>query len=318
MRRAGHGLNRKEVKMMEFMLDDFLSPESTVTSLLSSSGHLRSSLRPPEHNTTVRYRDKNYDSASAALDAYISDFERSRHGSEALTGTLVLQPKLPSTPRRARLGMLRNKDVLRERLTDQELDFLNLPVSSLRHRSNRDRVSMTTDELLSILISADLSPTNTDELLLRPPAAPDSAAGGGVAEALTGEEMEDHGSRDSSSVQKQPGPVEALKQMLFRLQSVESELQRRQQQQQQASAAPELPEGLKTPEKQRPDVELQGFPGSPSLHRALHHLNRLKLLVEEPTENPRMKEEEEEKDEDEGRYSSSSADGLISSQSKPS
>lgn len=45
------------------MVGDFLSPESTVTSLLSSSGHLRSSLLVPEHNTTVRYRDK-VDSAS--------------------------------------------------------------------------------------------------------------------------------------------------------------------------------------------------------------------------------------------------------------
>lgn len=35
-----------------------LSPESTVTSLLSRSGHLRSSLVVPEHNTAFRYRDK--------------------------------------------------------------------------------------------------------------------------------------------------------------------------------------------------------------------------------------------------------------------
>ncbi|KAL3057960.1 hypothetical protein OYC64_010184 [Pagothenia borchgrevinki] len=62
-----------------------LSPESTVTSLLSSSSHLRSSLLAPEHNSTFRYRDKNYTSASAALDAYISDFERSR-SSQFVTG----------------------------------------------------------------------------------------------------------------------------------------------------------------------------------------------------------------------------------------
>lgn len=35
-----------------------LSPESTVTSLLSRSGHLQSSLMGPEHNTTFRFRDK--------------------------------------------------------------------------------------------------------------------------------------------------------------------------------------------------------------------------------------------------------------------
>lgn len=47
---------------------------------------------------------------------------------------------------------------------------------------------------------------------------------------------------------KQPGPVEALKQMLFRLQAVEAELQR----QQQASVAPTLTDRLQaeTPVKQ--------------------------------------------------------------------
>ena len=53
-----------------------------------------------------------------------------------------------------------------------------------------------------------------------------------------------------------------------------------------------------------------------SVLRALYHLSRLKLLVEEPRE--KYREEELEKDEDEGRYSSSSADGLICTQEKPS
>lgn len=147
---------------MESTVDDFLSPESTVTSLLSSSGHLRSILRPPEHNDTFRYRDKDYGSASAALDAYIADFDRSRQNSEASTGKLVLEQHRPSTPSRARP---RNKDVLRERLTDQELDFLNLPVSSLRHRSNRDRLSMTTDELLSIPNDGSMPVTHTSAFI---------------------------------------------------------------------------------------------------------------------------------------------------------
>ena len=40
------------------MDSDFVSPESTVTTLLSSSGHLKSSLLPPELNTSFRYRDQ--------------------------------------------------------------------------------------------------------------------------------------------------------------------------------------------------------------------------------------------------------------------
>ncbi|XP_068430538.1 lung adenoma susceptibility protein 2 [Clinocottus analis] len=557
---------------------DCLSPESTVTSLLSSSGHLRSSLLVPEHNTTFRYRHKDYNSASAALDAYITDFERSRQDSAPHTGRLLLPQRPPSTPRKLTLSALRNRDVLRERLTDRELDFLNLPVSSLHHRVNRDRLSMTTNELLSIpydgsmpvthtsafiqglqsqsessepcfsssrppnitwdrlgsshgapqlnhhhhhlppprssrcrerpgaatlnphvdissvsfhcpsvhrtagsewaepssflhlphwftsnktdmdcsgissvpdmnypawvqrcdlsetapltesegwgdhgvcppavprngppswvaelegddpnqtpsqvdsqqalrdlrlqfaeqisLLSAErgsadvmdslfrdnrmesliqkadqvlnslayssgevdgpadpvrptacveeaVSPVSTAELLLSSPhrrafAWSSAAASGGAAEAppLQGAQAWDSGLH-GNSVFKQPGPVEALKQMLFRLQAVEAELQRRHP----APEAPTLAVGLQS-EEQRPEGEaaLQRVPGGPSLQRAMHHLSRLKMLVEEPREK-RAEEEEEERDEDEGRYSSSSADGLICTPQKPS
>uniref|UniRef100_A0A8C4EM51 Uncharacterized protein n=1 Tax=Dicentrarchus labrax TaxID=13489 RepID=A0A8C4EM51_DICLA len=104
------------------LVGDFLSPESTVTSLLSSSGHLRSSLLAPEHNTTFRYRNKVH-----------SAFARF---------------------------------FLRERLTDRELDFLNLPVSSLHHIGNRDRLSMTTDELLSIPYDGSMPVTHTSAFIL--------------------------------------------------------------------------------------------------------------------------------------------------------
>lgn len=38
--------------------EESLSPESTVTSLLSSSGRLKSSLLPPECTTTFRFKNK--------------------------------------------------------------------------------------------------------------------------------------------------------------------------------------------------------------------------------------------------------------------
>ncbi|XP_023253624.1 lung adenoma susceptibility protein 2 [Seriola lalandi dorsalis] len=551
------------------LVGDSLSPESTVTSLLSSSGHLRSSLRPPDHITSFRYRDKDYDSASAALDAYIADFERSCPNSLSLTGRLVLPHGPISRLSRPRVRTLRNRDVLMESLTERELDFLDLPVSSLHHAGNRDRLSMTTDELLSIpydgsmpvthtsafiqgLLSqsgssqphcsssspqhracaglssshanprlnyqhphltrtprrgrpgaatfktlddifsvsslksahraagseraepssllhrpyqftsnkADMecsgmssmpdlkyassvdawiqgcdhskgpslaelklcddhgvlppaaprtgapswlaeledndpdqtcsqvdsqqtlrdlrlqfaeqisllaterkssdiketllrgnkiesliqkadqvlnslslscdgvdypagsvSSVNTEELLLRssshcPSFTLDSAAaaaagGGTLALTLThrGAQTLDCGPH-GNSIWKQPGPVEALKQMLFRLQAVEGKLQGQQA----------LTDGLQTeetPVKQRTEgeAELESFSGGPSLHRALHHLSCLKLLVEEPREKHRQ---EEEKDEDEGRYSSSSADGPTCTQQKRS
>ncbi|XP_037609320.1 lung adenoma susceptibility protein 2 isoform X2 [Sebastes umbrosus] len=575
------------------LVGDCLSPESTVTSLLSSSGHLRSSLLAPQHNTTFSYREKNYDSASAALDAYITDFERSRQNSASLTGRLVLPHSPPSTQSRPRVSTLRNKDVLRERLTDRELDYLNLPVSSLHHRANRDRLSMTTDEMLSIPFDGSMPVTHTSAFIqgllsqsgasqpcfsssrlahrtwdrlgsshgapqlnhhhqhhpnptrmprnsrcrerpgaamlnpdvdissfscyrqsahraarsewadpssslhlphwltsnksdmncsgitsvpdlkypawiqrcdltelplspteselwddhgalpgVLPPAAsrgapswvaeleeddPDrtpaqgdsqqtlrdlrlqfaeqisllaternssdimdtlfrdnriesliqkadrvlsslsqssgeaerladpvisptdcveeavspvkteellrcssshchsftrdsaAAAAGDIAEALTDRGAQARGSvLHRSDMFQQPGPVEALKQMLFRLQAVETELQRKQQ----ASVTPTLAAGPQTEEApvKQPEVEeeLESFPIGPSLQRAMHHLSRLKVLVEEPREKRTdEEEEEEEKDEDEGRYSSSSADGLNSAQQKP-
>lgn len=62
------------------------------------------------HPCLLIYWLQNYDSASAALDAYITDFERSRQNSESLTGRLVLPHSPPSTPSRPRVSMLRNKD----------------------------------------------------------------------------------------------------------------------------------------------------------------------------------------------------------------
>ncbi|XP_034457615.1 lung adenoma susceptibility protein 2 [Hippoglossus hippoglossus] len=525
------------------LVGEFLSPESTVTSLMSNTGRLRSSLLPPEHNSSIRYRNKDYDSASAALDAYIADFESSCQNCRFSAGGLVLPHSPLSTPSRPRVSTLRNKDVLRESLTERELDFLNLPVSSLHHGANRDRLSMTTDELLSIpndgtmpvthtsafiqglvsqsgasqlhgssstsgpgnwaglsssftkpqlshhhpqltrnsrcrgrgaatfkthdnkfpsahraagseftepssfhphwftssradrepsgsssipdlnypawvqgcdrsesqpqlpptepklwddhsfpaavrtrapswvaeleeddldqtrsqvgdlrlqlaeqisLLAAErkssdimdthmmfrdnrieyliqkadhvlnslcqscdgadkpaVSPVNTEELLSSSSRCPSltldpAAAPGGGTEALS-----DRGAETLSSglhgnnIWKQPGPVEALKQMLFRLQAVETKLQRQEEEASESQTHPDRPQ---TPGTQTTEVELESFSGGPSLHRALHHLSRLKLLVDEPRE--------EEKDEDEGRYSSSSADGLICTQLK--
>ncbi|XP_066501916.1 lung adenoma susceptibility protein 2 [Hoplias malabaricus] len=143
-------------------VDGLLSPESTVTSLLASSGRLRSSLHPePVH--TIKYNDRNYESASEALDAYIADFHRSLQTSEATVGQLEL-PKEPVTPR-LHLSGYRNRDVLKERLTQRELDFLKLPVGSKRRDS--DHLSVTTDDLLLLPSDGTLPVTRTSAFLSR-------------------------------------------------------------------------------------------------------------------------------------------------------
>ncbi|XP_061887045.1 lung adenoma susceptibility protein 2 [Entelurus aequoreus] len=134
-----------------------VSPESTVTTLLSSSGHLRGSLLVTDLGTAFKYQDKEYDSASAALEAYIADFDKSHNFKSSIF--------LPQSPlynsRRPRMSTFRNKSVHRERLTSKDVDFLTLPVSSLRHRDNHDRLSMTTDELLSVPRDGSMPVTHT-------------------------------------------------------------------------------------------------------------------------------------------------------------
>ncbi|XP_050948863.1 lung adenoma susceptibility protein 2 isoform X2 [Labeo rohita] len=132
-----------------------MSPESSVTSLLATSGHLQSSLHP-EPVPTIKYRDKHYVSASEALDAYITDFQRSLRDSDTTTGKLEL-PKEISNPHP------RNRDVLKTSLTDGELNFLNIPV----RKRDSDRLSMTTDDLLALPNDGSLPVTRTSALLSR-------------------------------------------------------------------------------------------------------------------------------------------------------
>ncbi|KAI5091411.1 lung adenoma susceptibility protein 2 [Silurus meridionalis] len=139
-------------------VDGVPSPESTVTSLLASSGRLRSSLHP-EPLCTIRYKDRHYLSASDALDAYITDFQSSM----STVGQLEL-PKEQNTPHLLRSGY-RNRDVLKESLTDQELDVLKLPTASKRRES--DHISMTTDDLLLVPVDGSLPVTRTSAFLSR-------------------------------------------------------------------------------------------------------------------------------------------------------
>uniref|UniRef100_A0A671RSU4 Lung adenoma susceptibility protein 2 homolog n=1 Tax=Sinocyclocheilus anshuiensis TaxID=1608454 RepID=A0A671RSU4_9TELE len=117
--------------------DGLMSPESSVTSLLATSGLLQSSLRP-EPVPSIKYRDRHYISASEALDAYITDFQRMFLF--ALTCA-----------------------VLKTSLMDEELIFLNIPV---RNRDS-DRLSMTTDDLLALPNDGSLPVTRTSALLSR-------------------------------------------------------------------------------------------------------------------------------------------------------
>ncbi|KAJ8402098.1 hypothetical protein AAFF_G00373330 [Aldrovandia affinis] len=147
--------------------DSILSPESTVTSLLASSGNLKSSLLS-DSSRSIRYGDRQYESATEALDAYIADFQRNLWAPNTSTGRLQL-PKDPVTPLLSGTRF-RNKDVLKEKLTDGELDFLNLPVGT--QRRDPDRLSLTTDDLVVLPADGSMPVTRTSAYLTQRAAYP--------------------------------------------------------------------------------------------------------------------------------------------------
>ncbi|XP_006626711.2 lung adenoma susceptibility protein 2 [Lepisosteus oculatus] len=144
--------------------DSLYSPESTVTSLLASSGYLRSSLHTDASHPSITYKDRQYGSATEALDAYIKDFERSQGTADQAKEEHQLSKDavshVLSRPR------FRNKDVLKEKLSEKELDFLDLPIDSRRTR-DPDLLSLTTDDLLVLPPDGSLPITRTSVFLSR-------------------------------------------------------------------------------------------------------------------------------------------------------
>lgn len=75
-----------------FEKDSIYLPESTVSSLLASCS-LNSS--NSYSNGSIQYKDKVYNSASQALEAYIEDFDQSLMSSEVSTGKICIGQSTP-------------------------------------------------------------------------------------------------------------------------------------------------------------------------------------------------------------------------------
>lgn len=73
-----------------------------------------------------------------------------------------------ATHSRLRSPLSCSSTVLREHLTDRELDFLSLPDCSPNPSVHPDRVSMTTDELLSIPNDGSMPVTHTSAFIQGP------------------------------------------------------------------------------------------------------------------------------------------------------
>ncbi|XP_056434933.1 uncharacterized protein LOC130372798 [Gadus chalcogrammus] len=155
--KEGHGIDAEkdeeveETKQMDWDEERPVSPGSTVTTLMSCSGHL-----PPAHQT-IRCGDQ----------PAVAPVPR---GPVALHGAPVRpaaeRHPLPQPGRPRPPGTLRNRDVLTELLTESELYSLSLPATtSLRCRADEDEVDLTTEELLAIPSDGSLPVTKTTAYL---------------------------------------------------------------------------------------------------------------------------------------------------------
>uniref|UniRef100_A0A8C3S036 Chromosome 18 open reading frame 54 n=1 Tax=Chelydra serpentina TaxID=8475 RepID=A0A8C3S036_CHESE len=122
------------------------SPESTVSSLLASCS-LNSS--NSYSNGSIQYRDKVYNSASQALEAYIEDFDQSLMSSEVSTGKICIGQ---STPKDKSAKKIYENNLCFSALEDfnQQVKFDSISRTVIRQTvCDPDLISLTTDDLLA-------------------------------------------------------------------------------------------------------------------------------------------------------------------------
>ncbi|KAG6930420.1 chromosome 18 orf 54 [Chelydra serpentina] len=119
------------------------SPESTVSSLLASCSLNGSN---SYSNGSIQYRDKVYNSASQALEAYIEDFDQSLMSSEVSTGKICIGQSTPKD-KSAKYGSVQ-KYALED--FNQQVKFDSISRTVIRQTvCDPDLISLTTDDLLA-------------------------------------------------------------------------------------------------------------------------------------------------------------------------
>ncbi|XP_042311861.1 lung adenoma susceptibility protein 2 [Sceloporus undulatus] len=141
--------------------DNVYSPESTVSSLLANC-NLHSNSSSLNSHSSVQYKDKLYQSASQALEAYIEDFDRSFVSPDLRPGKICITQ---STSRDFRSS----KDNFSHKYENlKQCETLNSVSSHLRRKAayELDLLSLTTDDLLAF--PADGSASFIQSSVLRP------------------------------------------------------------------------------------------------------------------------------------------------------
>nr|XP_006136978.1 lung adenoma susceptibility protein 2 isoform X1 [Pelodiscus sinensis] len=126
-----------------FEKDSIFSPESTVSSLLASCSLNNSN---SHSNSSIQYKDKVYDSASRALEAYIEDFNQSLMSSEVSTGKICIGQSTPKD-KSAKCGSVQ-KYALED--FNQQVKLNSIASPFIRQTlCDPDLISLTTDDLLA-------------------------------------------------------------------------------------------------------------------------------------------------------------------------
>ncbi|XP_016105059.1 lung adenoma susceptibility protein 2 homolog [Sinocyclocheilus grahami] len=314
--------------------DGLMSPESSVTSLLAASGLLQSSLRP-EPVPSIKYRDRHYISASEALDAYITDFQRSLRDAETTTGTLELPKEITKPHPRNRDGTSAQYMQIKHNTGSMSFQIKPSLVSSCVSLCSDDKIASLTfraEQMLNAPSFALCEPVkehnssgdtedalDADRSWDNPPVTFKSPVrvGGADEPPAPGELQRSKSAASCSSgysSRNHPGPVEALKHMLFLLQAVEHKIsqshtsgdtkttaasaehkisQSHASGDAKTTAASATQLERDTPEQvPQQETEETDLANVESLQRALQHLDRLKTLVDDMNERKARAEDD--------------------------
>ncbi|XP_029435737.1 lung adenoma susceptibility protein 2 isoform X2 [Rhinatrema bivittatum] len=251
------------------------SPESSISiSSLLASCSLGNSLRSScSHISSVQYKEKLYESATEALEAYIEDYDGSLLSPAVSTGKIRIQ----TTP--VKCFRCRHKDDMIELLILKAERALESSVQAVP--SSMENIgSPKTEDIVDTERSWEKIPVTFKSPV---PVCSDEGNLQTTKLNLVNDFLKDCTKKNSLveettlSGGNHHGPVEALKQMLFNLQTV------------QQSYSHDKAEKEEFKKLSETDSELELFdqemmPVNKSLQKALHHLSRLKQLVEDRNE----------------------------------
>nr|ADR31465.1 4930503L19Rik isoform 10 transcript variant 19 [Mus musculus] len=235
------------------------SRESSVSSLLAS-GSLSGSSSHSSHSSFV-YKDQLYSSASEALQAYIDDFDLSREHTGANAVKVNTDGEIGD---KIELLILKAKKNLKQSAKDlpKPVEKDDSPCSLDKLEAERTWENVPVAFKSPVPVKADDSPQQSSRT---------QCVNAFLEDFLNGENQS-----STLSGGKHHGPVEALKQMLFNLQTVQESFNKNK-----TTEPEEEIKQVSEDELAKLQMKENMMPITRSLHKALQHLSRLRDLVDD-------------------------------------